>query len=176
MSILLWLLAGWGWLGCIAWCARAVSVPFLLRYVPFIEEIEVEEPACWPSLSVIVPACDEATTLQDAMATLLALAVSQGIAPDYANELLAAFPDEVRQAVDFEAEMTAITQPLIAPLSERELEVLRLMEAGLRHKEVADTLVISLNTVRHHTRNIYGKLDVTRRAQAIARAQDMGLL
>ena len=110
------------------------------------------------------------------MAALLASAASQDITPDYAGELLSAFPEAVRQAVELDMELPTISQPLVEPLSERELEVLRLMADGLKHKEVAETLVISLNTVRHHTRNIYGKLDVNSRVQAIARAHDVGLL
>jgi LuxR family maltose regulon positive regulatory protein len=110
------------------------------------------------------------------MAILLALAVSQAIAPDYAGELLAAFPEEVRQAVDFDVEMSAIAQPLVEPLSDREIEVLLLMADGLKYKEIAEKLVISLNTVRHHTRNIYGKLGVSSRAQAVARARDLNFL
>jgi LuxR family maltose regulon positive regulatory protein len=110
------------------------------------------------------------------MAILLALAVSQAIAPDYAGELLAAFPEEVRQAVDFDVEMSAIAQPLVEPLSDREIEVLLLMADGLKYKEIAEELVISLNTVRHHTRNIYGKLGVSSRAQAVARARDLNFL
>ncbi len=110
------------------------------------------------------------------MATLLAQAISQDISPDYAGELLAAFPEEMRQAVDFEVEMSAITQPLVEPLSDREIEVLRLMADGLKYKEIAEKLVISLNTIRHHTRNIYGKLGVSSRAQAVARARDLNFL
>jgi LuxR family maltose regulon positive regulatory protein len=110
------------------------------------------------------------------MATLLALAVSQEIEPDYAGELLGAFPKEVQQAVESDMELTTIPQPLVEPLSERELEVLRLMATGLKYQEIAENLVISVNTVRHHTRNIYGKLGVSSRAQAIARARDLGLL
>jgi LuxR family maltose regulon positive regulatory protein len=112
----------------------------------------------------------------EAMAALLAKAVSQEIVPDYAAELLAAFPDEVRHAIDFDPELLFTPQLLVEPLSERELEVLRLMADGLKYKEIADKLVISVNTVRHHTRNIYGKLDVNSRAQSVARARDLGLL
>jgi LuxR family maltose regulon positive regulatory protein len=65
---------------------------------------------------------------------------------------------------------------LIDPLSERELEVLRLMTAGYKYKEVAERLVISLNTVRHHTRNVYTKLNVNNRAQAIAKAKELNLM
>ena len=110
------------------------------------------------------------------MATLLAQAVSQEIEPDYAGELLAAYPEEVRQAVDIKVEMSSIPQLLVEPLSEREKEVLSLMADGLKYKEIADKLMISVNTVRHHTRNIYGKLEVHNRSQAIARAQVLGLL
>jgi len=106
-----------------------------------------------------------------AMADLLARALSQNIAPAYAGKLLNAFPQDIRQAIEPDA-----AKPAIDPLSERELEVLRLMAAGLPHKKVAEQLVISLNTVRHHARNIYGKLDVNSRAQAIARAQELSLL
>ena len=51
-------------------------------------------------------------------------------APDCAGELLCAFPEEVRQAVGFDVELSSIVQPLVEPLSERELEVLRLWQLG----------------------------------------------
>jgi LuxR family maltose regulon positive regulatory protein len=67
-------------------------------------------------------------------------------------------------------------QPLVGPLSERELEVLRLLAIGLKYKEIAARLHISLNTVRDHVKNLYGKLDVNSRTRAVARAQELGLL
>jgi LuxR family maltose regulon positive regulatory protein len=67
-------------------------------------------------------------------------------------------------------------QPLVCPLSERELDVLKLMATGLKYKEIAARLHISLNTVRHHVKNLYGKLDVNSRTRAVARAQELGLL
>ena len=96
--------------------------------------------------------------------------------PDYASELLAAFSGEVRKAVDCDVDLSSIPQLLVEPLSEREKEVLSLMADGLKYKEIADKLMISVNTVRHHTWNIYGKLEVHNRSQAIARAQVLGLL
>jgi LuxR family maltose regulon positive regulatory protein len=90
--------------------------------------------------------------------------------------LLSAFPEQVQQAVKFDVDLTTISQPLVEPLSEREIEVLRLMAVGFKYNEIAGKLVISVNTVRHHTRNIYGKLEVNNRAQAVARAQDLDLL
>ncbi|MHB1134798.1 MAG: LuxR C-terminal-related transcriptional regulator [Chloroflexota bacterium] len=65
---------------------------------------------------------------------------------------------------------------LVEPLSEREREVLRLVGAGLSNQEIAERAVISLNTVKKHTSNIFAKLGVASRTQAIARAREIGLL
>jgi len=65
---------------------------------------------------------------------------------------------------------------LIDPLSERELEVLRLFAEGLSNQEIAEKLIISLGTVKAHSSNIYRKLDVRNRAQAIINAREMNLL
>ena len=65
---------------------------------------------------------------------------------------------------------------LVEPLSERELEVLRLIAEGCTNPEIAQRLFLALNTVKVHTRNIYGKLGVHRRTQAVARARELDLL
>jgi LuxR family maltose regulon positive regulatory protein len=65
---------------------------------------------------------------------------------------------------------------LVEPLSERELEVLHLLAAGLSNREIAQKLFISLNTVRTHTKNINTKLNVHSRTQAAARAKKLGIL
>jgi len=65
---------------------------------------------------------------------------------------------------------------LIEPLTERELEVLRLMAQGLKYKEIAAGLFISQNTVRFHVKAIYGKLNVNNRTQAIERARQLRIL
>ncbi|GAB4492938.1 MAG: hypothetical protein Fur0016_28760 [Anaerolineales bacterium] len=70
----------------------------------------------------------------------------------------------------------APAQSLIEPLSERELEVLRLICAGRSNQEIADELFIALDTVKRHANNIYGKLSVKRRAQAILEARRLGLV
>ncbi len=67
-------------------------------------------------------------------------------------------------------------QPLVEPLSERELEVLTLIAEGLTNREIAHRLYLSPNTVKVHSRNIYGKLDSHSRTQAVARARDLGIL
>jgi LuxR family maltose regulon positive regulatory protein len=65
---------------------------------------------------------------------------------------------------------------MVEPLTERELEVLRLLRTSLSLPEIAGKLVISANTVRSHAKHIYAKLDVHSRGDALARAQEMGLL
>jgi LuxR family maltose regulon positive regulatory protein len=65
---------------------------------------------------------------------------------------------------------------LMDPISEREVEVLHLIAAGLSNREIAEKLFISLNTVKTHTKNINSKLDVNSRTKAVARAKELGLL
>lgn len=102
------------------------------------------------------------------MAALLKLAAKERNAPGYARRLLAAI-------VTVEGRAT-VGQPLIEPLSERELEVLRLLDSELDGPDIARELVVSLNTVRTHTRSIYAKLGVNSRAAAVRRAAELGLL
>ncbi|HMQ55966.1 MAG TPA: LuxR C-terminal-related transcriptional regulator [Anaerolineae bacterium] len=67
-------------------------------------------------------------------------------------------------------------ETLIEPLSDRELEVLQLIAAGLSNQEIADQLIIAEGTVKKHIHNIFGKLGVRRRSQAILRATELGLI
>jgi LuxR family maltose regulon positive regulatory protein len=99
------------------------------------------------------------------LAALLRTAASRGVAPDYVGKLLAAF-----------GEATPLSSPLIEPLSERELEVLRLLAAGLSNREIGAELFLAVGTVKKHTSNIYGKLNVHKRTQAVARARELGLV
>ncbi len=77
---------------------------------------------------------------------------------------------------------TAVSQPNVSdadwiePLSERELEVLQLIAEGLSRQEIASQLVLSLNTVKTHARNIYSKLGVNNQMQAVGKARGLGLL
>jgi len=65
---------------------------------------------------------------------------------------------------------------LLEPLSKRELEVLRLMSDGCLNKEIAKELVIAIGTVKRHTVNIYSKLAVKNRTEAVTKARHLGLL
>jgi LuxR family maltose regulon positive regulatory protein len=71
---------------------------------------------------------------------------------------------------------TSASSSLVEPLSERELEVLQLITQGLTNREIASRLYLSLNTVKAHTRNIYGKLAVHNRTQAVTTARALGIL
>jgi LuxR family maltose regulon positive regulatory protein len=110
------------------------------------------------------------------MAELLELAIKRNIAPAYARKLLAAFPESVLPAIVTSQASTVKTQLLPEPLSEREIEVLRLMAEGCKYQEIAERLFISINTVRHHTRNVYSKLGANNRTQAIGRAKELNIL
>jgi LuxR family maltose regulon positive regulatory protein len=109
------------------------------------------------------------------MARLLYEALSLGIAPHYVRQLLAAFPSaEPVQAASLKTQVPQ--SDLIEPLSERELEVLQLIAKGLTNQEVATRLYLSLHTVKVHARNIYGKLGVKNRTQAVAKGKALGIL
>jgi len=109
------------------------------------------------------------------MARLLYEALTRGIAPDYARRLLAAFPTAEPEQTG-PSKTQAPQSELVEPLSERELEVLQLIAEGLTNPEIASRLFLALNTVKAHTRNIYGKLGVNSRTQAVTQAQRFGLL
>lgn len=71
---------------------------------------------------------------------------------------------------------SSVTRIVFETLSARELEVLRLIAAGLSNRDIAQELFITLNTTKDHTKSIYGKLGVSSRTQAVARARELGIL
>ena len=87
-----------------------------------------------------------------------------------------AFCRKLLAAFDLATSGPVKSQRLVDPLSERELEILSLIASGLKNKEIAAELIISLNTVLYHTKNIYGKLEVNKRVLAIAKARELGLI
>ena len=108
------------------------------------------------------------------MEALLREAAKQVITPSYVHQVLADF---VQVGVDTDTEGSVPhSQLLIEPLSERELEVLRLLGTELNGPEVASELMVSLNTMRTHTKNIYSKLGVNNRRAAVHRAEELHIL
>jgi LuxR family maltose regulon positive regulatory protein len=95
-------------------------------------------------------------------------AARQGIEPTYVRKILSAFQSDPIPET--------FARGFAEPLSEREIEVLRLVVAGLSNREIAQNLVVSLGTAKTHIHNIYSKLEVSNRAQAIARARDFELV
>jgi LuxR family maltose regulon positive regulatory protein len=109
------------------------------------------------------------------MARLLYKAVARGAEPAYIRRLLAAFPVvESKQTIS--SPVSGPESEWVEPLSAREREVLQLIAEGLSNQEVAARLFLSLHTVKVHARNIYAKLAVTNRTQAVARARALGFV
>ncbi len=106
------------------------------------------------------------------MAKLIYEASQREISPEYCGKLLSAFPDPTQNDVP----SRTIDAEWVEPLSPRENEVLCLIAEGLSNKEIAERLFLSLGTVKVHTRNIYGKLCVSNRTQAVAKARSFGIL
>ncbi len=99
----------------------------------------------------------------------------RGALRDFALHLLSQFEVELRQATP-EGAKAFPTTSLVEPLTARELEVLQLICAGDANQAIADKLFITLSAVKKHTGNIFGKLEVTSRGQAMVRARQLGLV
>jgi LuxR family maltose regulon positive regulatory protein len=100
---------------------------------------------------------------------------SERLLREYIERLLNAF-DQPREQVPQPSVLSPQFSSLVEPLSAREIEILRLIANGLSNQAIADTLVIAISTVKRHINNIYGKLAVQSRTQALVRARDLGLL
>jgi LuxR family maltose regulon positive regulatory protein len=102
----------------------------------------------------------------------------------YADKLLAVFTQPAaapksaithQKSDGIEPEVRPAKNMLVEPLSERELEVLKLLRSELSGPEIAQRLIVSLNTLRTHTKNIYNKLGVNNRRAAVCRAEELDL-
>jgi LuxR family maltose regulon positive regulatory protein len=98
----------------------------------------------------------------------------------YSDMLLASFPGSTADARNERAtknqpEISNLQSPIVEPLSVRELEVLRLLRTDLSGPQIARELMVSLNTLRTHTKNIYDKLGVTNRRAAVRQAEELDL-
>jgi LuxR family maltose regulon positive regulatory protein len=131
--------------------------------VPFERALALAEPEGYVRTFV-----DEGPPMRD----LLRRAVAAGIGGEYSRSLLAAFEEPAGRVAASGSRAPAPAEALTA----RELEVLRLVAAGLQNQAIADHLVISLPTVKRHIANVYGKLDVGSRTAAVARANEFKLI
>jgi LuxR family maltose regulon positive regulatory protein len=116
------------------------------------------------------------------MAQLVSEAAARGHMPEYTGKLLAAFGavkqksrprSEVPSALPAEHRQS---EPLIEPMSQRELTILQLIAQGLSNREIGVRLFLALDTVKGHNRKIFDKLQVHSRTEAVARARELGLL
>jgi LuxR family maltose regulon positive regulatory protein len=99
---------------------------------------------------------------------LLMEAAQRGVNPEYIRQILAAIQEEPGKDI--------IATGIVEQLSEREIEVLRLVSAGLTNREIAEKLYLSLGTIKTHVYNICGKVGVTNRTQAVMLARDLNLI
>ena len=108
----------------------------------------------------------------ESMQMLLTESLTRSTNPTYISHLLTT----MNQQVENETVIPSPNQLLVEPLSTRELEVLRLLAIGHTNQAVADELIIALSTVKKHVNNIFGKLGVGTRTQAVSRARDLEIL
>ena len=124
---------------------------------------------------------EEGKPVADILAELLNGNLPEKVRPEYIQQLLAAYPNpldpqEKARPLPAAKSPAAGIQPLVEPLSAREMEVLQLIANGDSNQTIAEKLVITVSAVKKHTGNIYGKLNVNSRTQAISRARQVGLL
>lgn len=108
------------------------------------------------------------------MAQLLSAAAAREISPAYASKLQAIIAAEARAAASHP--LAPVDEAMVEPLSERELEVLRLIARGISNQEIGQRLFLALDTIKGHNRRLFDKLHVQRRTEAVARARELGLL
>jgi len=123
---------------------------------------------------------DEGTTMVDLLRRLLRVqsreppGAENKVSPEYVGKVLEACGAGVTAPTRASSRGTAGL--FLEPMTERELEVLRLLDTGLSNREIAERLFVSLDTLKSHTKHIYAKLGVRARHQAVGRAKEFGLL
>lgn len=129
----------------------------------------------------ISPFVEEGQPVADILTELLLQSPPEKVRRVYIEQLVAAFPNPPTaqrntSAIPEVKTLAAGFQPLVEPLSARELEVLQWIALGDSNQAIAEKLVITVSAVKKHTGNIYGKLSVSSRTQAVSRARQLGLL
>jgi LuxR family maltose regulon positive regulatory protein len=108
------------------------------------------------------------------MPDMLTRLKKQNVAGDFIDKILTAFP--INPSPDRPLTKPPPPQPLIEPLTNREMDVLELLAKRLQSKEIAEKLSISSETVRTHLGHIYQKLGVSGRRESVQRAQNLGII
>lgn len=147
------------------YCFRAIALQQADEFKQALDSIE-------QALKLAKPEKFKRTFIEkgEGMANLLYRTAAAGIYPTYAEELLAEFKlHSISDAMDHMGNLDE-------PLSDREIEVLSLIAEGLSNQEIARQLYISLSTVKGHCSNIYSKLGVHNRTQAVAAGRNLGLI
>ena len=137
----------------------------------YVQALKLGEPEGFISIFV-----EEGPSVAEALSGLLKQANREFVDADYVQRILDAFPVDKSSESESKPEPVSIQESLIVPLSKRELEILQLIDEGLSNQEITERLVITLHTVKKHSSNIYAKLGVSSRTQAVARARQLGLL
>ena len=143
----------------------------------YLRALELAEPEGFIGIFV-----EQDSTVAEAFANLIRQNQLGAVRLDYVERILTAFSQSGSWSAEHSKSpvlnLPAKVKPvaLVEPLSDRELDVLCLMAEGLKYKEVAERLCISLNTVRSHTKAIYGKLNVRNRTRAIEKARHLRIL
>jgi LuxR family maltose regulon positive regulatory protein len=149
---------------------QALTEKALHRHGPALERLE-------HALSLAAHSGYRRAFLDEGASMAALLAERRTVAPDFVDALIAALPKPA--AVDAPGAATAsaaANQALIEPLSETQLAILRLVAEGLSNQEIADKLGITVGTTKWHLNQIYGKLGVTSRTQAVAHGRKVSLL
>ena len=136
-----------------------------------LQALELGEPEGFISIFV-----EEGAPMAGMLANLLNQNQLGDIKAEYIRRILAAFPDEKVSDVLPASQILPGMKSMIDPLSNRELEILRLIGEGYTNQEIAEQLVITLHTVKKHSSNIYAKMGVSSRTQAVARGRQLKYL
>jgi LuxR family transcriptional regulator, maltose regulon positive regulatory protein len=174
-------------LGCLLKAAekgkRRTSVIEILNLQAMIHNVEGNESLAIESLEKALLLAEPEQYVRifvnedNQMRKLLSKVTANEINPDYVRRLLAGFEQDVSENTIHSTRGTfPLSQPLVEPLSQREFEVLQLISEGLSNDEICKRLFLALSTVKGHNRNIFGKLAVQRRTEAVARAKELNLL
>jgi LuxR family maltose regulon positive regulatory protein len=166
----------------------------VLALQALLHDVEGDEPAVLDALERAVRLAEPGrfirlfVDLGPPMARLLDRLRTRGVAAEYITQILAAVEttDDGQRTMEL-SPSSVVHRPssppvlsgaegLVEPLTPRELEVLELLDRHMTNKEIAEELIVSPATVKTHTLNIYGKLDVRTRRQAVTRARELGIL